>query len=335
MNIFQKFWAWLKGWFTVSPSVEEPAPNEVPVVVTEEQKVPIEVPVPATEVPTEANPVVPFAPDLGFDPCFLPMRVDLPALPDDSSILLPYLHYSVALNPARRMPYFTAVNIDAERYNQLKAQIPSRKDIGADRWILDDRIPKEVQLPASFYRDNDFDLGHMVRREDVLWGDNVEQALAANNATFYLTNATPQHKDFNRNAQRWKGLEDYALKNARQNNLRVSVFSGCIFREDDRKHKMVQIPGKFWKVLVMVKANGELSATGYVIQQDDLIQDITEREIGFQYEQFKTYQVPITQIEAATGLQFQLNAYDPMQKIATRGVELLPMAIDDFADVLF
>ncbi len=328
MNIFQKFWAWLKGLFSVSPSVEEEVPENEPSAVIEEQEMPI-------EVPNKVKPVVPPASALGFDPCFLPVRVDLPAPPDDSGILLPYIHYSISLNPARRMPYYTAVNIDAERYNQLKAQIPSRKEIGADRWILDDRISKEVQLPTSFYKNNDFDLGHMVRREDALWGDSLEQALAANNATFYLTNATPQHKDFNRNAQRWKGLEDYALKNARQNNLQVSVFSGCVFREDDRKYKEVQIPGKFWKILVMVKADGALSATGYVIQQDDLIQDITEREIGFRYEQFKTYQVPIAQIEAATGLQFQLNDFDPLQKTATRGVELLPIAIDDFVDIIF
>ncbi|MDX1940582.1 MAG: DNA/RNA non-specific endonuclease [Saprospiraceae bacterium] len=270
----------------------------------------------------------------GFDPNFLPVSLELPILADTEAPLLNYRHFSVAVNPARRMPYYTAVNIDAERYNKLKDQIPTRKEIGDDNWVLDKRIPKSIQLPESFYKDNDFDLGHMVRREDVLWGENVEQALAANDDTFYLTNATPQHKDFNRNAERWKGLEDYALKNARKNNLRVSVFSGCVFDEKDRKFKEVQIPGKFWKILIIVKPDGELSATGYIVQQDDLIEDITERG-GFSYEQFKTYQVPISRIEAATGLQFQLNDYDPLQKMGIRGSEMQPSAIDDYADIVF
>lgn len=272
---------------------------------------------------------------LGFDRHFLPVPIDLPLLENGAGNLLHYRHFSVALNPERRMPYYTAVNIDAERYNRLKDQIPSRKEIGDDRWVLDERIPKEMQLSASFYRDNDFDLGHMVRREDVLWGDSLDQVLAANEDTFYLTNATPQHKDFNRSAQRWKGLEDYALKNARKNNLQVSVFSGCVFDEADRQLNGVQIPGKFWKILVMVRADGQLSATGYMIQQDDLIEDITERGVGFQYEQFQTYQVPISKIEQATGLRFQLNDYDPLQKMGTRGGEMLPVAVDTFEDIVF
>ena len=44
MNIFQKFWAWLKGLFSVSPSVEEEVPENEPSAVIEEQEMPIEVP---------------------------------------------------------------------------------------------------------------------------------------------------------------------------------------------------------------------------------------------------------------------------------------------------
>lgn len=313
-KILRRIWQWLKSLFYFPPpepdtDTKEDAPEG-----------------PSVEPPKDR---------LGFDPMFLPVRLSLPTLEDGTGTLLHYRHFSVALNPERRMPYYTAVNIDAERYNRLKDQIPTREEMGRDNWVLDKRVAREQQLPESFYNDNDFDLGHMVRREDVLWGDNLEQVLAANDDTFYLTNATPQHKDFNRSAQRWKGLEDYALKNARKNNLRVSVFSGCVFNEADRQLNGVQIPGKFWKILVMVRADGALSATGYLIQQDDLIESITEREIGFRYEQFKTYQVSIAQIEAATGLRFHLNDYDPLQKIGTRGGDVMPVAVDVYEDIVF
>lgn len=316
-KLLRWIWQWLVSIFTFPP------PDYKPTIPKPEDK-------PTIPKPEEPVPDLPVKE--GFDPNFLSVKVQLPELEGEPDALLHYRHFSVAMNKARRMPYYTAVNIDALKYNKLKDQIPSRKEMGSDPWTLDTRIPKTAQLTKSFYLNNDFDLGHMVRREDALWGDTIEEAFAANDDTFYLTNAVPQHKDFNRNAERWKGLEDYALKNARKNDLRVSVFSGCVFDEQDRTFKEVQIPGKFWKILIMVKDNGELSATGYVVQQDDLIEDITERGVGFQYDQFKTYQVPITKIEELTGLRFGLNDYDPVQK--TRGIFTEPTPIDDFEDIV-
>lgn len=343
MKLLRSIWAWLKRIFsfeevinykptTAEPTAEEPSAKPA---TTEDSPLP-----PAdtdatsqSEGGTKNKPAVAVnSPQKGFDPNFLPVSLTLPTVDRAANSLLHYRHFSVAMNPERRMPYYTAVNIDAEKYNKLKDQIPSRKEIG-DNWMQEPRLPQTAQLPESFYKHNDFDLGHMVRREDALWGDTLEEALAANDDTFYLTNAVPQHKDFNRNAQRWKGLEDYALKNARKNDLKVSVFSGCVFHEEDRKFENVQIPGQFWKILVMVRKDGTLSATGYIVQQDDLIKDITERDLGFRYEQFKTYQVPISKIEEVTGLQFGLNEHDPMQQ--TRDVFVQPAPIDDYEDIVF
>ncbi len=342
MKLLRSIWAWLKRIFSFEEVLDyKPVETDTnPEIKTDKSKEetpvnPVNTDVPNTVEDTTNEPeitVTPTPKGIGFDQRFLPVPVPLPVVDRAADSLLHYKHFSIAMNPERRMPYYTAVNIDAEKYNKLKDQIPSRKEIG-DNWVKEPRIPDTAQLPESFYKFNDFDLGHMVRREDALWGNTLEEALAANNDTFYLTNAVPQHKDFNRNAQRWKGLEDYALKNARKNDLKVSVFSGCVFDENDRKFEGVQIPGQFFKILVMVKQNGELSATGYMIKQDDLIKDITERKVGFQYEQFKTYQVPISQIEEVTGLQFGLNEHDPLQK--TRDVFVQPAAIDDYEDIVF
>ncbi|MFN7119456.1 MAG: DNA/RNA non-specific endonuclease, partial [Saprospiraceae bacterium] len=337
-------WAWLVSIFSFPPEEAQPVapepkseptiePQPQPETTAETTAAPESAsePTPDPPKPIEVNPV----PDgrTGFNPNFLSVCIPLPPLPEDTDPLLHYRHFSVAMNTARRMPYYTAVNVDAHKYNELKDQIPSRKEMGGDDWDLDPRIPKTAQIPESFYEHNDFDLGHMVRREYALWGNTLTEALAANDDTFYLTNAVPQHKDFNRNAQRWKGLEDYALKNARKNDLRISVFSGPVFNENDRKAKGIQIPGQFWKIIVMVKPDGELSATGYLVQQDDLIESITERDLGFRYEQFKTYQVPLTKIEELTGLQFGLNDHDPIQK--TRSIFALPEPIEDYEDIIF
>ncbi len=248
-------------------------------------------------------------------------------------IELKYHHFSVVMNTERKMPFFTAVNIDGASYEALGDQVPTRREIGVDKWFFDPRIPKTQQLGASFYKGNDFDIGHMVRREDALWGDTIEDALKANNDTFHLTNACPQHKDFNRNAMRWLGLEDYAIKNARRYGLKISVYSGPIFRKKDMVFNGIQIPGSFWKIIVMIKDDGNPSATGYMIQQKDLIEDMQEQ--GFTYSQFKTYQVPISEIERLAKISFFLNAYDPLQNSKRQNLVFKPEPVEDYEEIAF
>ena len=252
---------------------------------------------------------------------------------DAKAIELKYHHFSVVMNTERKMPFFTAVNIDGESYEALKDQVPTRRQIGVDKWFFDPRIPKTHQLSASFYKGNDFDIGHMVRREDALWGDTLEFALKANNDTFHLTNACPQHKDFNRSAMRWLGLEDYALQNTRRYGLKISVYSGPVFRKKDMVFNDIKIPGSFWKIIVMIKDDGTPSATGYMIQQKDLLEDMEQQ--GFTYSQFKTYQVRISEIERLTGISFFLNEYDPLQNTKRRNLVFIPEPVEDYAEIAF
>lgn len=174
---------------------------------------------PTTTPTTKSSGAVTIDPDYsnrkGYNPNFLSLKLPLPKLSkkmqakialttEGGQKELKYHHYSLVMNSERKLPFFTAVNIDALSYEKL-GDVPSRSEIGRDKWYLDPRIPKESQLAFSFYDKNDFDVGHLVRREDTLWGDTLEFAIKANNDTFHLTNAAPQHKDFNRNAKRWLG----------------------------------------------------------------------------------------------------------------------------------
>jgi endonuclease G, mitochondrial len=283
----------------------------------------------------------------GYNPDFLSVKIALPKIAKElqSKIAkttvgakseLKYHHYSVVMNgdADRKMPFFTAVNIDGLSYEKL-GDVPSRTEIGRDKWYTDPRIAKEKQILASWYGRNDFDIGHQVRREDALWGDTLEDAIKANNDTFHLTNAAPQHKDLNRNANRWLGLESYALSNSRKYGLRITVFTGPVFAEKDGVFNGIKIPDQFFKIIVMIKDNGKPSATGYMVQQNDLIEDIVTR--SFVYEQFKTYQVAISEIEAVTNIAFGLNSYDPLQKPKKQslmGGVVVPQAVDSFDDIV-
>ena len=262
----------------------------------------------------------------GFDENFLGTKVSLPLLnknqTHDAAVLigtekeieLKYIHYSLIMNKLRRLPYFTAVNFDGPSYNKIKQGIPTRKAIGNDRWFMDKRIEASAQIWAKFYAGNDFDLGHLVRREDPVWGDDVAQAIKANNDTYHLTNASPQHGDFNRGKSLWQGLENYILDNARKKNIKINIFAGPVMQATDKVFvgTDVQIPEEFWKIVVFGDTQEKLKASGYIVSQKNLIEDITEAD--FSFGQYQTFQVPIALIEQKTELKFNLNHADVTNK---------------------
>jgi endonuclease G len=54
------------------------------------------------------------------------------------------------------------------------------------------------------------------------------------------------------NAPVWLELEDYALENARQDSMRISVITGPIFAADDPVRDGVKIPLEFYKVIAFI-----------------------------------------------------------------------------------
>ncbi|MDP3564862.1 MAG: DNA/RNA non-specific endonuclease, partial [Methanoregula sp.] len=256
----------------------------------------------------------------GYDPAFLGagFEVALPEIGGDlgddlltlsnGKTVLNYTHFSLVMSRSRKLPVFTAVNIDG---SQLKA-LKRTKDV----WYFDPRIEKSDQYGPELYESNELDRGHLVRRLDPVWGDESDEA---NEDTFHFTNCSPQHKNLNQKT--WLNLEDYVGKNAKKFGLRVSVFTGPVFRPDDRVYRgQYRIPAEFWKVVVMVKDEGKLSATAYLQTQKNLIDNLE-----FAYGSYKTYQVPVATIEELTGLDFgNLRSCDPLatiESIAGRVIE--------------
>lgn len=274
----------------------------------------------------------------GYDADFLGVPVPLPILPDELAAqaalntqaagepryLLPYHHFTVVLNKARRLAFFTAVNIDGALGREPKR--------GRDHWFFDPRVAQEEQTGKDVYDGNDLDLGHLVRRLDPAWGDSDGVAKLANDDTFHFTNCSPQHKDFNRNKTRWAGMEDYILNHADNLKFKVNVFTGPVFAADDDAYRGVQLPRQFWKVVSMVKTDGQLSATGYLLSQSDLISGLRTRE-PFSYGAYLTYQVPVKKVEELTSLSFgPAAAADPLAR--ERGVAPQPRELDRFEDAV-
>ncbi len=262
----------------------------------------------------------------GYDPDFLgkeAKRVELPGLGpkwknDAASVKdadtgkkvkeLKYRHFSVVMSESRKLPLITAVNINGAKSKSLGR---------IDKWYVDGRLDENFQVGNEAYARNPLDRGHMVRREDPVWG-TMEEAKEANIDTFHYTNCAPQHEGLNQ--RDWLALEDYVLGNARTHKLMVSVLTGPILRDDDPVYERndpepikVQLPRDFWKVAVIIDAETKkLSATGYVLTQGGLIRRLTE---AFVYGAFRTYQVPISLIGTESGLDFsKLTPHDPLAR---------------------
>lgn len=213
---------------------------------------------------------------------------------------LKYRHFSVWMSRSRKLPLVSAVNIDGARSKRLGR---------IDTWYIDGRLDAELQVDNDGYKGNPLDRGHMVRREDPVWGD-LETAGEANRDTFHYTNAAPQHEALNQ--RDWLRLEEYVLGNARTYGLKVSVFTGPVFADKDPLYRdMVRIPMAFWKIVAII--NGQTrkpSVTGYLLSQGDLIRDMVGE---FVYGPFRTYQTEVSTIGELARLDVDhLSAHDPL-----------------------
>ncbi|GAA1769724.1 hypothetical protein GCM10009712_17090 [Pseudarthrobacter sulfonivorans] len=212
--------------------------------------------------------------------------------------VLRYEHFAVMMSRSRRLCLFSAVNIDG-------LQSVSMPRVG---WRTDPRIPLGAQILKECYgAEPKFSRGHMTRREDPVWGPGVT-ASKANADSMHVTNTVPQMQPFNGGV--WLELENYALQNARKDDMRISVFTGPFLTSEDPTRFGVQVPIEFWKVIAFIHdETRQLCATGYTMSQQDFL-----REEEFVFGKHKTSQRSIASIEQRTGLSFgPLAALDPFE----------------------
>lgn len=192
----------------------------------------------------EKAPSPDYAARRGYDPDFLDgFTIPLPTLtsakkkqvaisrqpaPGMPEYALPYHHFTVVVNKARKLAFYTACNIDGasaksinrktKRLEPLRPDSPGLESIdgaegmeGAETWYDDPRIDPGDIAGKAFYDGqvlpdfaprsqqrtlNMFQRGHLVRRLDPCWGDDT-RALEAEVDTFHFTNCTPQVGFFN------------------------------------------------------------------------------------------------------------------------------------------
>ncbi|WP_315098808.1 DNA/RNA non-specific endonuclease [uncultured Cellulomonas sp.] len=247
--------------------------------------------------------------EAGYEPTFLGPPVPLP-VPAQTVRELASTHFTVLLDPRRRLAAATAVNIDGAQLVDLER---------GDDWHLDPRVPAAEQAGPELYARNDLDRGHLVRRRDPVWGDLVT-ARRANLDTFAYPNAAPQASAFNQGELLWVGLEDHVLEYARARRSRVSVFTGPVLADDDPLYRGVQIPRLFWKVAAWVSAD-RLRATAFVLDQTPFVTRLqTAADELPPLGPFRTFQVPVDDVAALTGIDLgPLVSADVLAAVGARG----------------
>jgi len=264
----------------------------------------------------------------GYDPAFLgaSQRVELPRLSDAlqndavpllrpakaGDVVLKYHGYSLVMHKRRKLAIYSAANIDfGQRWEMSRPQ---------DVWRRDPRIATEYQLEGWYYASNQFDRGHLTRREDMEVGITRKAALISAADTCHWTNCTPQHAKFNQGKTLWQGIERYILERNEDldQQARAQVITGPVLDEGDPDYRKAQYPEQFWKVVAALDETGKLSATAYLASQKEVVAQFGVEAVTF--GAYGTFQVRIAEIERLTGLTFlfdgskRLSSIDPLEK---------------------
>ncbi|MEO1790600.1 MAG: DNA/RNA non-specific endonuclease [Cyanobacteria bacterium J06629_19] len=252
-----------------------------------------------------------------YNPDFLGEDIPLP-LPDFSpavignvlnnrlqlrdGIYADYVNYTIVMNKERRAPLYAALNIDQ---NQLKG---SRRKKG---WDIDTRIGAEFQLNNDYYRANPWDRGHLARRSSISWGATAREAKKASDSTFFFSNATLQHENFNQDE--WLALEDWIKLLKLDEDGKITEFTGPIYGEFGRMispsgRPPAETPSAFFKIVCFIsKETKELDVRAFIMFQDS---EALANKRGKDFIDFQRYQVTVSEIEALTGLDFDDKIYE-------------------------
>ncbi len=272
----------------------------------------------------------------GYDPRFLEgFEVPPPTAPLDEALksgnkakVLKYHHYSLVMHEQRRLVMWAAANVDYDPNKRWR----TRDELGGEDWKPDPRILIEHQIEDTEFYDPalKFDRGHIIRRDDVAWGETMQEEEYGNSDSFHWTNCTPQHEEFNRDIFNYNGLwgqlENHITTQAGFLKHVLIIFAGPVLDKKDPSRDFgsgikVKVPMVFWKVVVAAEEEDgqrRLRAYGFVLDQTDAIEQYGW-EKRFRVGKFKEQQVPLSEITERSRVTFDqlLHDADPMANVPT------------------
>lgn len=230
----------------------------------------------------------------GFDTEFLDVPIDLPAVTGVADEFR-YLHFSVVMNPARRLAWYVAYNVQ-----------PATSVVRGDRWLADPMLPASFQPQNDHFRGTGYDRGHLVSPKIVSWGE-PRLAQLANHQAFFWTNTAPQHAQMNRDW--WMSVENWEV-DLMSTHERATGFAGPVLADDDpavgqmeqrigrlRVRQNFQRPRRFWKI-VLTSGDDGLQCAAFLLDQEALVKQRARRMDA------SAFRCTVSDIESATSLDF-------------------------------
>nr|WP_256368185.1 DNA/RNA non-specific endonuclease [Mangrovicoccus sp. HB161399] len=205
-----------------------------------------------------------------------------------------YANYTVAMHRELRTPLYAALNIDQASLKTVER---------SNDWRTDTRIGDAFQLNNDYYFDNPWDRGHLARRAAAAWGASGREAKHASDDTFFFSNSTLQHRNFNQDE--WLELENWVKDFTGTDNQKITSISGPVFGGNPRSvtppgRPTALVPSAFFKVIAYVQA-GVPQVRAFLMPQDAAaLRDKSGRKM----QDNQRYQVSVTEIEERTGLLF-------------------------------
>ncbi|PZD95846.1 DNA/RNA non-specific endonuclease [Paenibacillus sambharensis] len=244
------------------------------------------------------------------------LREDIAQTALEGGRVFPFTHFSIVMNKARKFAVYGANNTDVNLDLRLRR---------CNDWHLDNRIGEENQVGNWLYAGGNEDLwdrGHLVRRDDVGWGEEAE-GRDADCDSFCFANIAPQHKEFHHTE--WGEIEKWIIEKTKSKNKKLSIFTGPIFTDNDREYCGfrkplgcgIHIPAGFWKVAFYIGNDEQLHSAAFKILQDDFWRNGVDfhhasgpLSLLARMDILTKYQVPLTSITEVTGLEFEDHLYE-------------------------
>lgn len=196
-------------------------------------------------------------------------------------------------------PRWVAFRFDTEtRPTQVKR---------SGKFTFDPLLAPAERLTGNAYQGTGYDRGHLVASSDRTY------SLEANKQTFYMSNMTPQVKEFNQ--KYWIALERLVQELGRNNSFADTLYivkGGAINDPKDfskvltLEGKKVPVPRHNYMALLKVK-NGTYSSIGFWLENKDY------GRAGKKEDMVK-HAVTITKLEELTGINFFHNLPDAIEK---------------------
>lgn len=153
--------------------------------------------------------------------------------------IIQHTYYTLSYSAEKQQPEWVAYELTRDRVLKSTAH---RDNL---RFKVDPNLDEDEAVKNSDYTRTGYDRGHLVPAQDMAFS---EDAMAE---TFYMTNVSPQDKDFNRGV--WKSLE-LLVRDWAANFDHIYVITGPVLTSRAKarfKNKSnIPVPASFYKIIL-------------------------------------------------------------------------------------